>query len=327
MNFHAYGKTGLLAASIILSMGSASFAAPKVVASIKPVHSLVSMVMGDLGAPTLLVAGGDSPHTYSLRPSDAQALSEADLVVLVDSDRLELFLDKPLDSLASRARELDLADTDGTTRLALREGGLFEAHHHDDDDDHDHESDDADDHDDDHGHDDDETDAHYWLDPDNALVWLDAIARELTEIDPANAATYAENAKQAGIAIASLKAEIAATMRPVQGKSFIVFHDAYHYFENRFGIAAAGSITVSPETAPGAARISEIHQKLTQAGAVCVFTEPQFPPRIVTTVTEGTGARTGELDPLGAALADGPTLYPELLRGLAADLVACLGAN
>ncbi|WP_297104035.1 zinc ABC transporter substrate-binding protein [uncultured Devosia sp.] len=313
----------LAALSTALLTGTA-WAAPAVVASTKPVHSLVSAVMGDLGSPTLLVKGANSPHTYSLRPSDAAALESADLVFWTGHG-MELFLADALEALSTNATVVELAEAPGITLLPVREGGAFEAHLHDGDDhDHDDAGHEHDDHDHD-GHEHSEGDMHFWLNPDNAKLMVTEIATVLAEADPENAVTYQANAAAERVRLDELSEEIRQTLAPVADKPFVVFHDAYQYFENRFGLAVAGSITVSPEAMPGAARIDELRAKVAELGATCVFAEPNFEPAIVNTIIEGTTAKAGTLDPEGAALSEGPNLYPELLRSLAAGLVDCLG--
>lgn len=310
-------------------------AEPEVVASIKPVHSLVAGVMGgDLG-PKLVVEGAASPHTYSLRPSGAAVLATADLIFWVGHE-LESFLDKPIDSLGGDGVAVALIEAPGVHPLAYREGATFESHDHaadDHDKHHGHDShDDGDTHDKHDGHDEhadahDEghgLDGHIWLDPVNAQAMVRAIADALITADPEQAPLYAANAQRLHARIEALSAEIDALLTPVRGQPFFVFHDAYHYMERRYGLAAAGSITLTPELSPGAGRIRDIRDKVRKLGAVCVFTEPQFPTRLVNVVTEGTAARVGTLDPLGTALPAGPDLYFTLMRNMAAAMRACL---
>lgn len=317
----------------LAGMANASFAAERegVVVSIKPLHSIVSAVMQGVdmqgaGEPRLIVQGAGSEHVYSLKPSDAEAIENAK-VIFWAGPSMETFLDKPLDTLGDGAKIVALGDVDGLTRLKFREGGPFEAHDHaheegGHDDAHNHSHDHSHDHDHDHDHG--EYDLHFWLDPQNGKVLAADIARTLSESDPEHAAQYQKNARDLGEKLDALTKEIAAELEAVKDKPFIVFHDAYQYFENRFGISAAGSITVSPEKTPGAARIKEIHDKIKSLGAACVFSEPQFEPKLVNTVIEGTEAKTGVLDPLGAELTDGPDLYPQLIRNLATSLKDCL---
>ena len=319
-----------LAAFVTLLLTGTTLAAPAVVASTKPIHSLVAAVMGDAGTPELIVKGAASPHTYSLRPSDAGALERADIVFWTGHG-MELFLADALETLSTNARVVELAEAPGIELLPVREGGAFEAHAHDHEGhDHDHDHDDHDDHDDHEGHEDhdhahDEGDMHFWLDPENAKLMVAEIAKVLSETDPDNAAAYAANAEAEQARLDQVQAEIAATLAPVAEKPFIVFHDAYQYFEARFGLEVAGAVTLSPEAMPGAARIDELRARVAELGATCVFAEPNFEPAIVRTIVEGTEAKAGTLDPEGASLTEGPDLYPELLRGLANGLVECLG--
>lgn len=303
-----------------LMLTGTALAVPNVVASTKPVHSLVSAVMAGVGEPGLIVKGAASAHTYSLRPSDAAALENAD-VVFWTGHGMELFLADALKILSTKAQTVELAESEGIELLPMREGGAFEPHSHGGEE-HDHE---GHDHDHDHEHEHGEGDMHFWLDPENAKLMVTEIARVLSAADPDNAAAYKANAETEIAALGTLETEISATLAGVKDKPFIVFHDAYQYFEKRFGLDVAGTITVSPETMPGAARVDELRTKVGELGATCVFAEPNFEPAIVRTVVEGTSAKAGVLDPEGSALAEGPGLYGDLLRGLAAGLVDCLG--
>ena len=253
-----------------------------VVTSIKPVHSLVSAVMDGVAAPTLLVRGAGSAHTYSLRPSDARALEEAPLVFWVGPG-LETFLRGPLDTLASGARVVALADAPELELLEFRDGGPFEGHGdaeegHEHTHEHAHEHDESPDHGHDHAHAH-GNDLHVWLDTVNARALVAEIAARLSETDPANAERYRENALAYSAKLDTLTKEIAQQLASVQDKPAIVFHDAYQYFERRFGINVVGSITVSPDVMPGAQRVSEIRAKVRELGAACIFSEPQFEPR------------------------------------------------
>ncbi|AWK86108.1 zinc ABC transporter substrate-binding protein ZnuA [Azospirillum thermophilum] len=324
-----------LSAVLLLSLASAARAeGPKVVASIKPIHSLVASVMQGVGEPALLVKGAGSPHTYALKPSDAKALSAADLVVWVGPE-LEGFLEKPLKSNAPKATVVTLMEQPGMLLLDAREGGAWEPHDHGHAHEHGHGHDHGHDkkaagkaggHDDDHDHDHDEVNTHIWLDPANARRIAAAVAEALAVRDPANAETYRTNAERTGARIDQLDAELKAALGPVARKPFVVFHDAYQYFEARYDLGAVGSITVNPERRPSAKRLSAIRAKISGLEAACVFAEPQFEPALVRTIIEGTKAKTGVLDPEGADLADGPDLYFTLMRNLAAGLRGCLGA-
>ena len=336
--------------------------APVVVTSIKPVHSLVAGVMRGVGEPELLIEGFESPHTYSLRPSEAKALQNADVVFIID-ESLEVFLEKPLESLAGDASVVALLEAPGVERIAFREGGPFETHAHDDDDHDDHghkdehahkddhddhghkdehahkddhddhghkeEHADKDDHDHDHGdhagHDEHgEFDPHAWLDPRNAGAMVRAIADALTEADPAHAERYRGNAGDILARLEILDGELDAELGAVKGRPFVAFHDAYQYIERRYGLKAVGSITVTPDTVPGAQRVSEIRAKLQEVGAGCVFSEPQFSSNLVGVVTEGTSVNGGVLDPVGSGVPAGPDQYFTMMRDMAESFRTCL---
>ena len=314
-------KRTLLATTFLITSTNLSHADIKVVASIKPIHSLVSAVAQGIVEPTLLVKGAGSPHTYSLKPSQARELQQADIVFWMGHD-LEAFLENSIDNIATNSIVVPLMESKELAKLNFREGGAFEDHGHDDHDKHDdhddHGNDKHDDHDD-HG-----ADPHVWLDPINAIVLVEEIKKALISADPKNKPTYEANAKSTIYNLNELIEEIDAELKPVKGRGYIVFHDAYQYFENRFGVSAIGSITVSPEVLPGAERIRELQNKVKELDATCVFSEPQFKPKLVTTVTENTKAGTGVLDPLGASINDGPQLYFTLIRNMASSLKKCL---
>jgi zinc transport system substrate-binding protein len=303
--------------AILLAGTSWADEAPVVVTSIKPIHSLVSAIMEGVGKPELIVDGAASPHTYNLKPSNARALQDAKVIFWVGPG-LEAFLEKPVEALGSDASVVELDKAPGLVKLKFREGGAFEPH--DDGDEHeDHDQAEAG-HDHDHG----EFDTHLWLDPANAKAMAAEVTTTLVAADPANALTYEANAKALDDKLDALDTEIAGIVAPVKDKPFIVFHDAYQYFEHRYKIRVAGSITVSPETIPGAERISDIHKKVADLGATCVFAEPQFEPRLIDVVIEGTHARSGVLDPEAATLKPGPDLYFTLMRGIANSMKDCL---
>jgi zinc transport system substrate-binding protein len=298
----------------------------KVVATIKPIHALVAGVMTGAGEPKLLIDGAGSPHTFALKPSDARALNQADVVFRV-SDVLEPFMIKVLTALPKSVRVVTLEDAPGLTLHKMRAGATFEAHVHDHSpkgqqtkkaDAHGH-----------HEHDKAESaastnDGHIWLDPANAKAITQYIASVLATEAPDHAARFKENAEAISRSLDQLDGELAQTLKPVAGRPYIVFHDAYHYLEHRYGLTPAGAVTVSPEIAPSARRLSALRKKISALKAVCVFAEPQFEPKLVRTITEGTSARTGTLDYLGASLQPGPDLYFNVLLSLARDLKSCL---
>ena len=352
----------LLAAPALMMTSALALAEPKVITSVKPVHSLVAAVMDGVGEPELLIEGASSPHTYSLKPSQAASLQDADIVFWVGRE-LEAFLEKPLETVAKDAKSVELLDSHGLIKLPFREGGAFDAHDHDDHEEHEghghdehaHEGHEehgheehADEKHEEHGHDEHahekheehdhdehahenheehdhgEFDAHVWLDPVNAKAFVHEIEETLVAADPANAARYETNAKALMAKLDGLLHEVEHDLEPVKGRGFIVFHDAYQYFEKRFGMAAAGSITVSPEVRPGADRIREIRERVASLKAGCVFSEPQFEPKMVSVILEGTNAKSGVLDPLGAGLEAGPDMYFNLIKDMAKSFQACL---
>ena len=294
---------------------AASFSAHaqvRVVASIKPVHSLVSAVMDGAGEPELIIQGATSPHTFSLRPSDARNIQDAEVIFMI-GDSLETSLAGSIGTLGRNARVVKLADTEGLIRLPLREGATFEDHDHDHEEEGDHEA-----------HEDESFDMHIWLDPFNARTMVRAIADTLSTADADNAATYAANADGVVGRLDELLDQINAGVEPVRGRAFIVFHDAYHYFEDRFSLLAAGSASVSPDRPPGARRIMELRERVSDLGVVCVLAEPQFDPRLANVIIEGTSARLGAVDPLGAVLDRGPDMYFMLMHDMAASFTDCL---
>jgi zinc transport system substrate-binding protein len=303
-----------------------------VTVTIRPVHALVERLMEGVGEPRLLVTGGASPHSYALKPSDARALAESDLVIRV-SPALEVTLNAALANLPENAKTISLHETPGLTLLPAREGGLWEAHDHaghGHDHDHGHDHGHKHDHEHDHAHDRGadlaagDHDAHFWLDPHNAKAMARHIAESLAGLSPRNKAVFEANLEKLGADLDALDTELAAATKPVAERPYIVFHDAYQYFENRYGLKAAGSVTVSPDRQPSARRIRDLRARIGQAGAVCVFAEPQFEPRLIETIVEGSGAHTGILDPEGTGMPEGADGYFDLMRGLSKNLADCL---
>ena len=311
-------KTLSLASTTFFASITCANADINVVTSIKPVHSLVSGVMEGVATPDLIIDTGGSPHTYSLKPSQARQLQNADVVFWI-SPKLEAFLEKPIESIATNALVLQLLETDGVIKVSFREGGAFDAHDHDDED--------HDEHDEHDEHHEDETDPHLWLDPLNAAILVDHIADVLSDSDPDNKQTYEANADAMLTKLDQLVDDVTTELKPVQDRGYIVFHDAYQYFERRFNVSAIGSITVSPEVLPGADRIRELQEKVASLDASCVFSEPQFEPRLVSTITENTNTRTGVLVPLGSSIENGPDQYFQLIRDMSSSLKECLASD
>ena len=296
----------------------------KVVASIKPIHSLVSYLMDGVGKPDLIVDGYASPHGFAMKPSHAKMLQNADLIFWVGED-LENFLEKPLKSIAKKAEKIELMEINGLKKLKFRERNIFEGH-----DDHGHKEKKHDDHGhkekkhDDHGHEKHahgEHDPHIWLDPLNAKVILSEMAEHLVEKDPSNASTYKANLKKAHKALDNLTKKIKSDLKG-DFKS-IVFHDAYQYFEKRFDVNVLGAFTVNTDVLPGAEQLAEIREIIEHEKVTCVFSEPQFNPDIIKAVAKDTNIKTGVIDPLGATLDPGKDLYFDLIRNMYASFKGC----
>ena len=292
---------------------------PKVATDIAPVHSLVAQVMKGVGEPVLLVDPGASPHGYALRPSQARALSRADMIFWV-GEALTPWLHHPLETLAENAISVELMELPSTITLEFREDAGFEEHDHGA---HaDHESDEHEHHEqDDHGHE--GIDPHGWLDPENARSWIIEISDRLSSMDPENAPAYARNAAEATARLDALIADLSAEMSRAAGMKFVVFHDAFHYFERRFGLSASGAITLSDASDPSAGRVAELRSTIAKTGVTCVFAEPQFNLGLIRAVAEG-GVRIATVDPMGVGVAAGPDLYDQMMRGLSAGVLSCL---
>lgn len=309
----------LVAAALVAGLGAGPAAADiKVAATIKPVHSLVAAVMGETGEPALLLDGAASPHVTALRPSQARIVEDSDVVFAV-GEGLEAFLHELMENDGATRIE-ELAHAPGVELLPYREA---DGHSDEPDDqvDDDHAADDGDDHE--HG----AIDPHIWLDPVNASAMVRHIAAVLSAADPANADSYGENAEAAARDLDGLQSELAAKLASVKARPFLVFHDAYHYFEKRFGLNGLGGIVLTPETPPGARRLMGIRQRIGEAHVACVFSEPQFDIGYVRTVLDGTDARTASLDYLGVSIEPGPDAYRQIVIDLADTLADCLAAR
>ena len=294
----------------------------KVVTSIKPLHSLASYLMDGVGKPDLIVDGYASPHGFSMKPSHAKMLQDADLIFWVGED-LENFLEKPLNSIAKKAEKIELMDIKGLNVLSFRERNIFDEH--DDHDDHEghakKKKDDHDDHDDHEGHGHGEYDPHIWLDPINAKVILKEMTEHLIENDSKNASTYKSNLDKALKDIDKLTMDVMTELN--QSVASIVFHDAYQYFEKRFNVNILGAFTVNTDVMPGAEQLAQIREIIEHDKVSCVFSEPQFNPDIIKAVAKDMNIKTGVIDPLGATLDPGKDLYFDLIRNMSASFKGC----
>ena len=315
-------KLSIIISTLMFSIITYANAEIKVVTSIKPIHSITSYIMDGVGSPDLIVDGYNSPHNFQLKPSHAKMLQNADLVIFV-GEGIEEFLEKPLESIAKDAKKFALLEQSGFKKLKFREKNIFEEH--DDHDDHDKKAKKKDDHDDhghdDHGHGHGEYDPHIWLDPINAKAMIKKITKLLSKMDKENSSTYKSNSKKAIKEIDMMVKEIKSEMN--KDLKFVVFHDAYQYFENRFDISVLGALTVNTDVLPGAEQLSEIREVIEHENVNCIFSEPQFNPDIINAIAMDTNVKTGVLDPLGATLEPGKDLYFDLIRNISKSFKGC----
>ena len=321
-----------------LTLFTSANAEIKVVTSIKPIHSLASYLMDGVSKPDLIVDGYSSPHGFALKPSHAKMLQEADLIFWVGED-LENFLIKPLNSIAKKAEKIELMEIKGLKKLKFREKNIFDGH-----DDHGHEEEGHDEHkheEDEHKHEEDEHkheeeghdehgheghahgeyDPHIWLDPINAKIILNEMVEHLIENDEKNSSVYKSNLAKALKDIDKLIKDVKAELN--KDISFIVFHDAYQYFENRFNVTVLGAFTVNTDVMPGAEQLSEIREIIEHDKVSCIFSEPQFNPDIINAVAKDMDIKTGVLDPLGATLDPGKRLYFKLIKNISSSFKGC----
>ena len=314
-----------------LTLFTSANAEIKVVTSIKPIHSLASYLMDGVSKPDLIVDGYSSPHGFALKPSHAKMLQEADLIFWVGED-LENFLIKPLNSIAKKAEKIELMEIKGLKKLKFREKNIFDGH-----DDHGHEEEGHDEHkheEDEHKHEEEghdehgheghahgEYDPHIWLDPINAKIILTEMVEHLIENDEKNSSVYKSNLGKALKDIDKLIKDVKAELN--KDISFIVFHDAYQYFENRFNVTVLGAFTVNTDVMPGAEQLSEIREIIEHDKVSCIFSEPQFNPDIINAVAKDMNIKTGVLDPLGATLDPGKGLYFKLIKNMSKSFKGC----
>lgn len=281
---------------------------PQVVVTLKPIHALVSGVMQGVGEPSLLLTGGESPHTYSLKPSQVKQLHQAQLIVWVGS-AIESFLVKPLQTVPKEVRQLGLLEIQGLHLHKARQGGIWE---------------------DEHAHHADETtdkahlDQHIWLDPRNAQLIVLAVSTQLQQLDPVHSNRYLENATRLNARLDALDKSLMQQLQPVRKTALMVFHDAYQYFEERYGLNVVGAVSISPENRPSAKRLHQLRERIQNAQVRCVFSEPQFEPSLITPLIENTQVKRGVLDPNGMDLAVGSEAYFSLLMNLAKAVRTCV---
>ena len=310
-----------------------------VVSTIQPINSLVNAVIGNTGKTILLIPTEASPHDYKLKPSDTKILQNANIIFFV-SEHLEASVTKIFENLPKNIKTINLMEDTGIQHLAIRDNEAWERHDHhhghsdhDGHDDHDKHSKKHDDHNhnkhakkhDDHDDHEKEDDVHIWLSPDNAVKIIKKINKELSLFFPENAKIYSQNANQMIKRINQIKDELKNELSAIKDKPYVVFHDAYQYFETSFDLNAVGSVALEGDIASSPKQISFIKDKIVKLKASCVFQEPQFDSKLVKIVVEGTNAKIGTLDPLGVNIKSGENFYLQLLKNMAKSLKDCLG--
>ena len=283
----------------------------KVVTTIKPIHSLVAGVMDGLGSPSLIVDGSNSPHNFSLKPSHAKMIEDAEIIFWVGED-LETFMIKPLESIANNATKVSFMDLDSIIKLKFKEENILEVEGYDDD---------HDDHDDHYKHADGEFDAHIWLDPKNAIEIVNEIAKTLSLKDPNKKNVYYSNAEKLNHSLNELIEKINLSIN--KDARFIVFHDAYQYFEKRFDVSSAGALILNEEALPSAKKVLEIHKIIKKQNINCIISEPQFNPNIIKSIAQDSSILTRSFDPLGSSFDTNKNLYFEMILSLSNSLKDC----
>lgn len=292
--------------AIYLIFSSSYILSMNVVTTIKPIQIIAADIMQGVAEPQLLVAANQDPHQLHLKPSQQLMLNQADIIILID-EQFETFLQKPLANLPDTHR-IKLSQTPGLTLLNIREGGLWENHDHAHDDHHEHST----------------LDFHIWLSPDNALLLTQYIADVLSDVDPDNAEMYQTNSAQLIQKIAQRADLLQIQLAPIKNKPYIVFHDAYQYFEDYYDLNAVGSITLEPQESASAKRLTALRNRIKEQQIECVFSEPGYSSRLVDTVIENTSVQHTELDPLGINQTGD---YLLLIQTIADSLVACLSTE
>ena len=294
-----------------------------IITTIQPINALVSAVIGNTGKTISIIPAEQSPHDFKLKPSDVKVLQDGNLIFYV-SNHLESSVIKVFKNLPKNIKIINLMEEANIDHLAIRDNEAWERHDHHGHDDHD----DHDKHgkkDDDHANHEKEDDVHIWLSPNNAIKIVKKVNKELNLYFPENSKIYDENASKFINKIKNLKEELVKELAPIKDKPFIVFHDAYQYFEKTFELNAVGSVALEGDIASSPKQISFIKEKIKESNASCVFQEPQFDTKLVKIVVEGTNAEIGTLDPLGVNITGDKDFYLQLLRNMSKSLKECLG--
>ena len=291
-------------ASFLLS-GSAH-ADVKVLTSIKPLQLIAAAVQDGVAIPEVLLPPGASPHNYALRPSDVRKVQSVDLLYWIGPD-MEGFLPRVLNG-----RTLPSVAVQDLPGLKLRRFAE-DSHSHEEE---------ADEHD--HDHRPGSLDAHLWLSPVNARVIATKMAADLSAADPANAARYQSNLKAFDERLDALDLRLKKRLASIEGKPYFVFHEAFDYFEDAYGLKHTGVFSVAAEVQPGAQHVSAMRTRLQEVGKTCVFSEPPLRPRLAETLVAGLPVKLAELDALGGYTPATAQGYEQVLEKLGNDLAGCL---
>tara|TARA_B100000768_G_scaffold5296_1_gene6344 strand:+ start:2206 stop:3165 length:960 start_codon:yes stop_codon:yes gene_type:complete len=294
-----------------------------IITTIKPINALVSAVVGNTGKTISIIPADISPHEFKLKPSDAKILQDGNIIFYV-SNHLESSITKVFENLPKNIKIINLIEETGIEHLAIRDNEAWERHDHHGEEEHDDHEKHAKKHDDHDDHEK-EDDVHIWLSPDNAIKIVKKVNKELNLFFPENAKIYNENSTKMINKISILKSELKKELSTIKDKPYIVFHDAYQYFEKDFGLNAVGSIALEDDVASSPKQISYIKNKIVNSNVSCVFQEPQFDSKLVKTVVEDTNAKVGTLDPLGVNIVGDEDFYLQLLRNMSKSLKKCLG--
>lgn len=328
--------------AVALATFFATSANASVVTSIKPLGFIASSIAEGVTDTQVFVPAGASPHDYHLKPSDVQKLKAADLVLWIGED-VDQFLAGSLKKNVDASKVVTIAKLAGITPDMLAKGEHHHHdhdHHHHDGEDHDHEhhhdhgkseahehqhnhgTDDAHDHD--HDHDELETNWHVWYSPRISQVVAEAVADKLTQQFPAKKALIEKNLAEFNRSLNAQNEKIKQQLAPVQKKGFYVFHDAYTYFNEAYGLNQVGAFTINPLVAPGAKKLAHIKEEIEEHKVGCLFAEPQFTPKVIETLHKSTGVKVGRLDPMGDAVALGKDSYANFLQYTADSYYNCL---
>lgn len=293
-------RSSFILTSLLLIPSVAS--ASTILTSFKPIQMIVTELTQGVSEPDVVMNSNASPHDYALKPSDVKKIQNADMLIWFGPD-LEAFLTK-----VAKSND-NLVTISEIPNINLREFGEDPHDHHHD------------------GHDHGSHDPHFWLGIDQVEVASSYISNKLVEVDPQNADVYKKNLEVFLSQLADKKRSIEAQLAPVKDKGYYVFHDAYSYYEDEFGLNKLGHFTVSPERKPGAKTLISIKKTLAKQDVQCVFSEPQFTPAVIESVVRGSSTKKGQLDPVGSDIEVGKGSYFEFLQQLTDSYTSCLSAQ